>query len=303
MTTLTMRRILFATDFLESSRLALDYALAIAHHFDAEILMLHAIELPPAAHEAEAVTHLPSVSRKLAQQALENLAQKVRRAGVRVRTRLVEGVPSTAILEVTRAERFDLLVLGVHGIHRGLSHLLLGSNTEKIVLAAPCPTLTVGAHVCAGVDLDLHLKAVVYLATASGGDSGADYAQQMANAYQVPLKTEYLAGTTEQEQEVGKQVTLQHADSGDDGLQELDSSAPPPTGVSRQVHSPLALLHRAHPGANHLIVTTVDSESFLERHLRPSFAYELIANAVSPVITINTAFGAAGNDVSRSPPR
>ena len=151
MTNLKMKRILFATDFLESSRLALDYALAVAHHFDAEIVMLHATELPPAAHEAEAVSGLPSVSRKLDLQALDNLAQKVRRAGVRVSTRVVEGVPSAVILDATKAEQFDLLVLGVHGIHRGLSHLLLGSNTEKIVLAASCPTLTLGAHVRAGV--------------------------------------------------------------------------------------------------------------------------------------------------------
>ena len=46
MTSLTIRKILFATDFLESSRLALDYAVAMAHHFGGEILMLHATELP-----------------------------------------------------------------------------------------------------------------------------------------------------------------------------------------------------------------------------------------------------------------
>lgn len=119
---------------------------------------------------------------------------------------VVEGVPSTAFLEATRAECFDLLVIGVHGIHRGLSHLLLGSNTEKIVLAAPCPTLTVGAHVRAGLDLHLNLETVVYLANASSGDSGADCAQQLASSYKVPLETEYLADATEQVQVVEKQI-------------------------------------------------------------------------------------------------
>ncbi len=56
MTTLTMKRILVATDFLESSRLAMDYAVAIAHHFNAEIVLLHAVELPPSAEVAERVT-------------------------------------------------------------------------------------------------------------------------------------------------------------------------------------------------------------------------------------------------------
>ncbi len=39
-----------------------------------------------------------------------------------------------------------------------------------------------------------------------------------------------------------------------------------------------------------LIVTTVNAASFYQRHLHPSFAYELIANAICPVISINTTY-------------
>ena len=59
-----IKKILFATDFLECSRLALDYAVALAHHFKATLLLLHAVELSPAAEEVEAMGTGPSVSRK-----------------------------------------------------------------------------------------------------------------------------------------------------------------------------------------------------------------------------------------------
>jgi nucleotide-binding universal stress UspA family protein len=54
---LRVKRILFATDFLESSRLALDYAVAIARHFGATILMLHVFELPHSAMEARRIPY------------------------------------------------------------------------------------------------------------------------------------------------------------------------------------------------------------------------------------------------------
>ena len=40
-------------------------------------------------------------------------------------------------------------------------HLLIGLNTEKILLSESCPTLSVGAHVLAGIDLAVEVNAVV----------------------------------------------------------------------------------------------------------------------------------------------
>ena len=54
------------------------------------------------------------------------------------------------------------LVLGVHGNHHGVGHLLIGSNTEKLLLTVSCPTPSIGAHVLGGVDLSLKLKEILY---------------------------------------------------------------------------------------------------------------------------------------------
>jgi nucleotide-binding universal stress UspA family protein len=61
---LKVQRILFATDFLESSRLALDYAVAFAEHFKATIMMLHVVELSQAAREVEVMRPGQSKMRK-----------------------------------------------------------------------------------------------------------------------------------------------------------------------------------------------------------------------------------------------
>lgn len=124
-------RILFATDFLESSRLALDYAVAFAQRFRATIFMLHVVELTQAAREVEAETSGPSLMRRVAQERLDVLASGVRRLGVPVETSVQDGIPCRIILRDVERFRANLLVLGAHGVHRGLEHLLIGSNTEK----------------------------------------------------------------------------------------------------------------------------------------------------------------------------
>ena len=53
-----------------------------------------------------------------------------------------EGNAVAGILEEAAHLRADLLVLGTHG-RTGFNRLLLGSVSEKLVRAAPCPVLTV----------------------------------------------------------------------------------------------------------------------------------------------------------------
>src|ERR1700683_3409558 len=119
MNKLKMRLILFATDFLENSRLALDYAVTFAHHFKATVLLLHAMELSPPAEEAEVVTARLSISRKAAEERLEAFACGLRRNGLEVNSLVEDGTPCQVILNAVEAHSPDLLVLGVHGNHHG----------------------------------------------------------------------------------------------------------------------------------------------------------------------------------------
>ena len=52
------------------------------------------------------------------------------------------GRPYVEIVRYARKVSADLIVIGTHG-RSGLSHVLLGSVTEKVVRKASCPVLTV----------------------------------------------------------------------------------------------------------------------------------------------------------------
>jgi nucleotide-binding universal stress UspA family protein len=120
-----MKNIVLATDFLDSSRLALDYAVAFAHRYDATLTIVHAFALTPEAEEVEMLSRRPSVSRDLALSRLEAFASGVRRLGIRTEIDLREGEPCAAVLVCGGESNADLLVLGTHGIYRGFNVCLL----------------------------------------------------------------------------------------------------------------------------------------------------------------------------------
>ena len=52
------------------------------------------------------------------------------------------GRPYIQIVREAEKLKVDLIVLATHG-RRGASHLVFGSNAEKVVRLSPCPVLTV----------------------------------------------------------------------------------------------------------------------------------------------------------------
>ncbi len=284
----TIRRILFATDFFENSRLGLDYAVALAHHFHATILMLHAVELPQGASEAETFTRRPSLSRKESLGRLNALAAGVRRIGIEVETIVQDGIPSEVILAAVETHRADLLVLGVYGVHRGLNHLLVGSNTEKILLSARCPTLTIGPHVMAGVDLTLHLKQILYLYDFTPeADAAAPVALMLGRSFGVPVDVcQLLPDNAENDPQRREELAEQYRAS----LRQLSDSGEsepflPPFQLDRNT-AIQQIIERAKARTAGLIVLGVKGQTHLGRHLHTSFAYRLLAEATCPVMTV-----------------
>jgi nucleotide-binding universal stress UspA family protein len=287
-TDIQINRILFATDFLESSRLALDYAVALASHFHATIIMLHVVELSSAAQEAEARTSHPSLTRKSAQQRLEALAKGVRRLGVEVEMYVEDGLPCTVILQSCSTHSANLLVLGIHGIHRGLEHLLIGSNTEKILLSATCPTLTVGAHVFSGIDLTLHLNQILYFSDFTPeATAAAPYAIFFSKQFHAPIDVCIsMPPIAEDNPSLTTQLAETYSDSMKQVLQDIQ---PEWSTTAFQLEHGMEIdqiVERAQSEHTGLIVLGVHTESHLGRHLHTSFAYHLLANASCPVLTI-----------------
>ncbi len=59
-----------------------------------------------------------------------------------MRSALIRRRPAAALVRFAKEEHPDLLVVAGHG-HGGGRHLVLGSVTEDVVRAAPCPVLVV----------------------------------------------------------------------------------------------------------------------------------------------------------------
>jgi len=69
-------------------------------------------------------------------------SKQARAEGLEARACLRRGLADQEIVALARDERADLIVIGTHG-RAGMSRMLLGSVTDRVVRLAPCPVLTV----------------------------------------------------------------------------------------------------------------------------------------------------------------
>lgn len=140
------KKILFATDFSESSDHAFSCALSVARSFRARLLVLHVIN--------ELVDlrgfYVPHISFDKLEEEMEVGARKM--MDKFMETRLADypdvksfvkpGIPYDEILKLAAEEGADLIVMGTHG-RTGLDHVLFGSTAEKVVRKSPVPVMTI----------------------------------------------------------------------------------------------------------------------------------------------------------------
>jgi nucleotide-binding universal stress UspA family protein len=142
-----LKKILVPIDFSEASRKAMQYALSFARQFNAEVLLLHVIELTPLASPSAPLPIIQDETTRatLHESAAKHLAAWRDESGLpaRIKASVREGVSAHAEIVKTATEgNIDLIVLGTQG-RTGLAHLLIGSTAERVVRHAPCPVLVV----------------------------------------------------------------------------------------------------------------------------------------------------------------
>jgi nucleotide-binding universal stress UspA family protein len=286
-----IKTIVYATDFLESSRLALDYAVGFAHRYDATLVITHAIELSRAAREVELGNRVPSQSRKAALDRLAAFAIGIRSSGIKVSVDLRDGDPCGAVLSSAVDHGADLIVLGTHGVHRGLDHLLIGSNTEKILLSATCPTLTIGRHVMGGIGTNLRFSEVLLISdfTAKAAEA-VPYALAISEDFGVPLELcHMLPDSTANESSVRQKLADEYCEAVSRLMPDKAANWCDPHYHLQRIYSSEQILERAELDPSALIMLGVETESTLRRHLHTSFAYQLLAKATCPLVTIRGA--------------
>ncbi len=139
----SIRRILFPTDFSKPAKEAQKYAVTLAEKFGAELHVIHVVpEIILPATDSYTAWTLPEGGMKAQLEAAEKQLHAEFGAIPGSRRAVVVGFPVEETMKYAADNSIDLIVIGTHG-HTGLSHLLLGSMAEKLVRLAKCPVLTV----------------------------------------------------------------------------------------------------------------------------------------------------------------
>lgn len=136
--------ILLPTDFSEPSAGACQLSTELARDYNSRLVLLHVSATPIIGYGEGVVPPNPDVLAEIAAEQLDRLPA----ADPKVRTerRVVEGDPTSVILNVANEVHADLIVMGTHG-RTGISRLFAGSVAEQVVRKADCPVLTVhGDH-------------------------------------------------------------------------------------------------------------------------------------------------------------
>jgi len=133
-----LRTILAPTDFSEISTRGVRYACQLANDVGAELIIFNVVTVD----ESNAIDKREMAQHKirLDEYVTDKLADAG--AGLKMRQMVVGGQPFGAIVDCAEAERVDLIVMSSHG-RSGLSRMLIGSVTDKILRGAPCPVLVV----------------------------------------------------------------------------------------------------------------------------------------------------------------
>lgn len=191
---LKIERILCPTDFSEFSEKAFDYAVSLARHYHAEVLLQHVVRPLTLGYPEyaipDSVGEFYGELRGHAEDQLREFVKVHTPAGPPTRVIVDEGAATDCILALAKEQDADLIVMGTHG-RRGFERLALGSVTEKVLRKTPCPVLAVRSPERG------------FVAPAGGGDSiqlhkilfCSDFSECSGRAfpYALSLATEYAA--------------------------------------------------------------------------------------------------------------
>ena len=62
--------------------------------------------------------------------------------GIVISTTLLEGNPASIILEFSQSEKYEVIIIGSHGMGQ-FKELLLGSVSSKVIHHSSCPVLLI----------------------------------------------------------------------------------------------------------------------------------------------------------------
>lgn len=282
---LSLKKILFPTDFSPASRAAVPFAQALAEVYGSTIVVAHAIAPQP--HYPEVTDHFLGVNDRAwrnARRKLDEFVEDPRIAALPCTTTLHRGDVADVIPAMIHEREADLVVLGTHGRH-GLGKLILGSEAEKIYRTASCPVLTVGPkaqntehwhlrRILCPLDLSEDPEPVLHYALSLAEEHQAEFVVLQA----VPLVPWQHRPSVEQHSWRAIETLIPQ------GAKDWCT----PQIVVRWEHPAEAIVQEAHDREADLIVMSVHKSraASWSAHLPWPVASEVVSRAVCPVLTL-----------------
>jgi nucleotide-binding universal stress UspA family protein len=307
-----LSQILVPVDFSECSGLAVRLAGRFAGAFQAEMDLLHVVEVlefVPDENAGSALGNEPlaEFAEKQGRAKLEALVADCARQGLKIRRAITErGRPSDVVVDVAKRGNYDLVTIATHG-RTGFNRVLLGSVAERIVRRAPCPVLSARAP---GVKAhSTPRRVLVPVDYSSYSRAALEYAGFLAKAFGAELdvvhvwdRPTYVSEDVVIQDRDGRRSTLTEmiVENAEREMSDFLRQATSEKG-SRAVELPKhrllsgepvsTLLRELEKGSHDLVVLGTQGRTGLKHLLLGSVAERLVRLSPVPVVTVPPAAG------------
>ncbi len=285
-TRITVKNILFATDFSQAADAAAPIAIQIARRYGAKVYGVHVNRFDDYTAAA------PNAWAAMAEAAEKETKEDARRLNEQLQNvehEVVIGEGNTweVISNVIEQKEIDLIVLGTRG-RTGLGKVILGSVAEQILRQSPRPVLTVGPHVNLWSDEYAKMREILY-ATDLAIDTpiAAPYAISLAQENQAHLVLLHVI----EDPKAGDLLESPKAvDLKERKLQQLVTEQAglwcEPTYIVEQGPAAEKILDVAKRRHTDLIVLGARPAKGLATHLNMGTVHKVVSQATCPVLTV-----------------
>ena len=285
-TRITVKNILFATDFSPAANAAAPIAIEIAQRYGAKVYGVHVNRFDDYTAAA------PNAWAAMAEAAEKETKEDAGRLNEQLQcieheVVIGEGNIWEVVSGLIKEKEIDLVVLGTRG-RTGLGKTILGSVAEQILRQSPCAVLTVGPHVNVWSDEYAKMREILY-ATDLTADSptAAPYAISLALENQAHLVLLHVI-------EDGKAGDLvdspEVVDVKERKLQQLVTEQAglwcDPTYIVEQGPAAEKILDVAKRRHTDLIVMGARPAKGLATHLNIGTVHNVVSQATCPVLTV-----------------
>ena len=275
-----MKKILVPTDFSPLAENALKIAASIAKKHDAEIFLLHLLDLPldlidPKGSSSNNDLPESIFFMKLAHQRFTAAMKKDYLKGIKVHETVEFNEAFDGIMKVSKKHDCDLIIMGSHGAE-GIKEVFVGSNTEKVVRYSNIPVLVIKS------ETEKFEPKRMLFATNLALETGDSYLNALAFAKKMQLEMTTVFINT-----VGKFRTSDHIDK---QIEKFKNKVDDPNFkivVRNDKNTEDGILNYAKKMNADVIGIGTHGRKGISRLLNGSLSEDLVNHAKRPIITFN----------------